>query len=112
MATFRIVPSSQQYRWPSGDYRPVALLAVTPEVLEARLGVTFEHGRDDLDEYRELGLELSSGRRVLLNWYERAPEPRGLDLWTDAADDPVAARDETLKALGLSTSTLLWVPEL
>jgi hypothetical protein len=87
------------------------MFRATPDDLTARLNLQFETGCDQLDYYRRVGLILPSGRRVVINWYERAPEPRGFTLHTDSEDDFVSAREETLAALELDRTAIMWVPE-
>src|SRR5690349_13002651 len=101
MHRFRLVPLSE-FRWPSGDYRDAGTLRLTPHDIERRLAVSFDRGLDDLDYYRALALRLPSGRPVVLNWYERAPEPRQLSVLADASDDLAAALAETLESLALA----------
>ena len=86
------------------------MFATPPEILTARTGLQFESGVDDLDYFRELGLELPSGRHVVLLWHERAPV-QGLCLQIDAGDDPASARADLLATLPLTESELIWVPE-
>lgn len=98
------------HQWPAGASQPAATLAVNPEVLADWFGVRFERGADERDDYRAAGLELPSGRRVMLWWYERAPEPRGMRVLADRNDDPAAACDETLMVLGLCAGDVMWRP--
>jgi hypothetical protein len=101
--------SRAEYRWPNGYSRAAAMFAITPEELTTRTGVAFESGVDDLDYFRAVGLELSSGRHVLLLWHERTPV-LGLQLDIDLEDDPDNARAETMKALGISAAEVIWQP--
>jgi len=98
-----------EHRWPSGIARSAAMFSTTPEAVTARTGVAFESGVDDLDYFRAAGVELPSGRRVLLLWYERAPV-LGLQLEIDSADDPAAARSEAMAALDLASDEVMWSP--
>jgi len=107
---YRPVSLNDDYRWPSGTSRTAAVFAVTPEAVTARIGLAFEAGVDDLDYFRAVALDLESGRRVLLTWYERSPVP-GLVLEIDGQDDPAAARAETLEALSLTLEQVQWIPE-
>lgn len=109
MANWRAF-SREEHRWPSGQSRPAALFAITPEGLTARTGVPFWAGLDELDYFRAAAVELSSARRVLLIWHERSPVP-GLALEIDFADDPAAARAEVMDALDLTPAEVLWMPE-
>ena len=110
MADYRQL-RSDELRWPSGSYRSAALLDLPPQALDASRGLTFYAGSDDLDYFRAAAVALPSGRRVALWWYERAPEPRGLELRIDAADDPAAARAEAFAALQLPHDAIVWVPD-
>lgn len=106
---FRVVPLSA-FSWPSGDYRDAGTLWLTPDDIERSLAISFQRGVDDLDYYRALALLLPTGRRVVLNWYERAPEPRQLSVLADASDDLAAALVETLDALALPADLVSWRP--
>ena len=97
--------------WNGADERAAAKLRVTPEELEARCGITFEPGHDQLDFDRRAGLVLPSGQRVVLQWYERAPEPRGVAVYVDRAEGVSTAVDQTLAVLGLTTAEVLWIPD-
>lgn len=89
------------FAWPTGECRRAADLAVSPEILDGWFGVPLEVGHEGEEPFRVAALELPSGRRVQLRWYEHAPEPRGLRLLADASDDPDQACEETLLVLGL-----------
>ena len=106
---FRALLRRDEHRWPSGIFRSAAVFSITPDELIARTGLPFESGVDDLDDYRAAGLELPSGRRVELLWYEHAPVA-GLELRVDLADDPAAAREEAMAALDVSAAEVLWIP--
>jgi hypothetical protein len=106
---YRQVPLNEDYRWPSGTSRAAAVFAVAPDVVTVRTGLAFEAGVDDLDYFRAVALDLGSGRRVLLTWYERSPVP-GLVLEIDGDDDPEAARAETMEALGVTPEEVQWIP--
>jgi hypothetical protein len=97
--------------WNGVEERAAAKLRVTPEELEARCGITFERGHDELDFDRRAGVVLPSGQRVVLQWYERAPEPRGVVVYVDRAEAVATALDQTLAVLGLTTTEVLWIPE-
>ena len=88
------------YRWPSGMDRSAGTFSTSPEVITARTGLEFDRDLDDLDYFRALGLELPSGRHVVLLWYERSPMP-ALSLQIDLADDPAAGRRDLMTVLEL-----------
>ncbi len=94
--------------WAPDACRAAAVLAISPEIMSGWFGVEFERAADAHPAYRAAGLELPSGRRVVLRWDDEAPEPRGLRLLADLRDDPAAACDETLLVLGLSPRDVMW----
>ena len=97
-------------RWPSGIDKALAVLRLEPEELEPRYGVRFTPGRDDLDEFREAGLRLHSGRPVLLLRYQRSPGP-GTMVSIDDGDDANEALSELRAAFGLSARDLTWISD-
>lgn len=99
-----------EYRWQSGIDRSAGMFSTSPEIITARTGLEFERDVDDLDYFRAVGLELPSGRHVVLLWYDRSPV-QGLSLQIDLADDALAARQDVMATLGLSPDELLWVPD-
>ena len=110
MAEYRSLFSRDDYSWPSGLPRAAALFNTWPQEVTHRTGIAFESGVDDLDYYRAAGVELPSGRRIILLWHERAPV-LGLELLIDLADEPDAARTETMAALEFGPADVLWVPD-
>ena len=111
MPDYRQVFAREGYRWPSGDCRSAATFSITPEAMSARTGLKFESGVNDLDHFRAAGVELPSGRRVNLLWYERAPI-LSLELQIDSADDLAAAREELMRVLGVEARELSWMPNV
>ena len=87
------------------------MLRATPDELEARHGISWLRGHDQLDRDRRAGVVLPSGQCVILQWHERAPEPRGVVVYVDRSDDLSGVRAETLAALGLTPDDVLWIPE-
>ena len=110
MALYHQVFAHDGFRWPSGIDRAAAAFSTTPEALSARTGLQFEPGVGNLDYYRAAGVRLPSGRQVELVWHERSPVP-ALELRVDAADDPAAACQEVMGALGIQASEVSWVPD-
>lgn len=94
--------------WAPDSCRAAAMLAISPEIMSGWFGVDFEQAADARPAYRAAGLELPSGRRVVLRWDDEAPEPRGLRLLADLRDDAAAACDETILVLGLSPRDVMW----
>ena len=110
MSAYRSIFTRGDYHWPSGMDRAAATFSVAPETVTERTGIAFESGVDDLDYFRAAGVELPSGRRVVLVWYERSPV-QGLVLEVDAKDDPAAALLETMAALKLEPTEVSWTPD-
>ena len=99
-----------EYRWPSGIDRSAGTFSTRPEHITARTGLEFESDHDDLDYFRAIGLELPSGRHVVLLWYERSPIP-SLSVQIESADDPIAARTDLMATLGLRPEEVSWTPD-
>ena len=78
--------------WNSANERAAAVLGVTPQDLEARHGISWLQGNDQLDFDRRAGLVLPSGQNVILQWYDHAPKPRGVVLYVDRSDNLPAVR--------------------
>lgn len=94
--------------WPADRCTPAAVLAISPEIMSGWFGVEFGAPADRGATGRTAGVELPSGRRVLLRWDDAEPEPRAMRLLADRADDPDAACDEALLVLGLSSHDVIW----
>jgi hypothetical protein len=97
--------------WNGAGERAAAMFRITPDELEARCGISWLRGNDQLDFDRRAGLVLPSGQHVILQWYERAPEPRGVVLYVDRSDDLPGVRAQTLAVLGLANADVSWIPE-
>ena len=104
------VLSLDGFQWPSGDGMDVAMLDIRPEIIEARFGVEFQRGADDLDYVRELAILLPSGHPVVLVWHERAPVP-GLEVRCDVGVPAAVARQEVLAALEVRDDRVIWAPD-
>ena len=91
--------------WPSGSSKAVGLISIESPALEGR-GVQFRPGSDELSSFIEAALRLPSGRALLLI---RRPNPSpGIEVWADAADDPVAALGELRSTLDLGENEVVW----
>ena len=97
-------------RWPSGDSRPIAVLALEPDELAARYGLTYDEAVDDLDRVQLAAIGLADGSQLWLSKHLEDPNP-GMVVRIDVADDPVSARAQLLAALGLDERALLWTSE-
>ena len=97
-------------RWPSGDSRPIAVLALDPDELATRHGVIFDDAIDDLDRVQLAAIGLADGSQLWLSKHLGDPNP-GTVVRIDAAADPVAARVQLLGALGLDGRTFRWTSD-
>jgi len=94
-------------RFPSGDSRPLAVLAKEPDEIEARWGLRFSDGIDELDAFRFAVVDLPGSLRAALAKHDGDPNP-GTVVRVDAAADPVEAKARLIAALGLGTGDVLW----
>jgi septum formation protein len=98
-------------RWPSGDSRFVAMLALEPVQLAGRYGISFiTWEADGLGPCEGAGVRLPSGRHLLLTRHEHQPEP-GTFVEADWADDAREACRELLDALGLDERACTWMSD-
>ncbi len=93
--------------WPSGDSRPVAVLALEPDALAERYGLAFAVDVDDLDRYRLAAVELDDGQQVWLLRHVGDPNP-GTVVRVDARADVEAMRHALVRAFGLSPADIIW----
>jgi hypothetical protein len=93
-------------RWPSGESRFIATLALEPVDLAARHGASFVAWESDgLGPCEGAAVRLPSGRHLLLTRYEHQPEP-GTHVEADWEDDPADALRELLAVLELDEDVL------
>lgn len=88
-------------KWPSGDSKTVAVLRSTPEELEAKFGLKFEHCSDDLDGYDIAAVAVGEIGQLWLWRYEHAPEG-ATEVVVDSAvtnSRALASLDELLEPL-------------
>jgi hypothetical protein len=93
--------------WPSGDSKPIAVLALEPKELAARYGLTFRKGLDDLGAYRLVAVELSNGVQAWISNHDGDPNP-GSVVYVDAGLDIAKAQTQLVNLLGISRDDLLW----
>jgi hypothetical protein len=93
--------------FPSGDSRPIAVLADEPPALTKRFGLRFYDGLDDLDRFRYAVVDLTDQRQAVLYRYVGDPNP-GTVVRIDGNVDPVTARQELTDRLSLSADDILW----
>lgn len=103
----RPVRQVSEGKWPSGREKAIGVLRFSPSDLEA-LGLEFTSGADDLDTFKQAGLQLYSGRLLLLMRYANDSAP-GTTVLADSVDDAAAAREELLLSLALPADSYSWV---
>jgi hypothetical protein len=109
MPSFRVVSQAEDYVWPSGRPDFAAVVSIQPDQLEGVIGQPLVSGTEEgLGHWVGIGLQLPSGRMVELVRYEHGSLP-GFYLMIDSADDPQAARSETVQALGLPKDAFEWI---
>lgn len=96
------------HRWPSGDNRPIATLALDPAALTARYGPVFEDSWDNLDYVQRAAIELADGSQAWLMRHRGDPAP-GTVVYVDAEVDFGRARAFVLQALDLTSAAFSWV---
>jgi hypothetical protein len=108
---FELVPEGTS--WPSGNYRSIAMLPITPErvaaVVEAPLVSGIEPG---LGPWEAIGLRLKSGASVELIYYSMAPEPKGVEVRVDQNANFHASLQQVIALFGLPLESLDWVSPL
>ena len=93
--------------WPSGDSRPIAMLALEPDELASGYGFAFEEGYDALDYFKRAAIALADGSQVWLMRHRGNPVA-GTIIYADAAADPSRVRGLLAHALGLDEADFLW----
>lgn len=95
-------------KWPSGRSRTIAYLRLSPADLDAKYGLKFARGIDDLDHYEQAIVRLGSGRTVTLVRYRGEQEP-GTAVEVDSGDNAAAARAELQRTLNLRENDYSWI---
>lgn len=99
------------FRWPGGIDKAVAVLIAEPSDLAARYGIEFTRDLDDLDYHQLAVVRLLSGRLVMFIRYQRSPHP-GTTVLIDCGDSLAAAWAELRSTLDLNDSDTNWRSEL
>ena len=94
-------------RWPSGDSKPVAVLALTPHELTATFQLVFEHDNDELGEYVIAAIAYQGNEQAWLLHRPNAPTP-GVEVHIDGRASSDAALSRLVRLLNLSPSRILW----
>jgi hypothetical protein len=103
--SFRVL---RKGRWPSGDDKPAATLAISVGEMRDHISAAFQSGKDDLGPFQQLGLRLASGRLVLLQHYDQSPS-ENLDVYVDREDNVAQALEELRSSLRLPPEKLEWI---
>ncbi len=102
----RQVPPHRHF--PSGDSRPLVVLAGEPRELAARYGLSFEEGADDFDAFHLVAVALADGSQAWLLKYRGDPNP-GTVVYVDTGADFARAKALLAQALELADEDILWV---
>jgi hypothetical protein len=99
---------------PSKPLRGLAVMRLSPDEFVASLGVRFQSGADDLDEF-DYAQVVADGETFFLLRYQNSPDP-GTELLGARDTDPDTAVARFLTAAGLDANDVTWktdwVPEL
>jgi len=104
MKLYQVVQAGE---WPSGQDKPAAQLRFTAKEMRRRLGPPLSDA-DDLGSFQQWGLQLSSGRLVLLAQYDDTPE-EGIVAYIDSQDNVHEALAELSRAFDFESSDFIWV---
>jgi hypothetical protein len=100
-------------RWPSGNFKPIAVLDVSRETLEAWFGDKLLEGNDvGLGPWEGCMGLLPSGDPIELVYHPDAPSPRGYELRCDSLAESCAVLTQTLHTLGVDQSSVSWAAGL
>lgn len=96
-------------RWPSGDSKPVAFLAVDPDRFVERYGLVFEQDADELGAYRLAAISVPPDQA----WFViRADSPRrGVEVYADKQADDRFTLLKVLHALKLQRRHVVWASD-
>jgi hypothetical protein len=100
-------PAAPASAFPSGDSRPIAVLAGEPSTLAQRFGLCFAEGFDDLDRFRYATVDLGGNCQAWLYKHLGDPNP-GTVVRVDSGTDPAVARRELTARLSLAPGDVLW----
>lgn len=100
-------PTAPASAFPSGESRPLAVLAGEPATLAQRFGLRFAEGIDDLDRFLYAIVDLGDSCQAWLYKHDGDPNP-GTVVRVDSGTDPAAARRELTARLSLSPGDVLW----
>lgn len=99
-------------KWPSGDFKEIAIIDISPEVLGQKAGMALCEGDEvGLGRWQSIGGKLRSGAVIELISYD-ASLPRGFILRVDVGSDMARALQDTLMALGVGAESVLWTASL
>jgi hypothetical protein len=100
-------PTAPASAFPSGDSRPIAVLAGEPSTLAERFGLHFAEGSDDLDRFHFAIIDLGDNCQAWLYKHFGDPNP-GTVIRVDSGTDPAAARRALTARLSLAPDDILW----
>lgn len=99
----------QGIRWPSGDYRDVAVLPISDSEVQAVFGELTEGTEPGLGMWLAIGFKLPDQSLVELINYKASPPPAGYILRLDKHANTEPSLSHMLSVFGLSKDALLWL---
>ena len=95
-------------RFPSGDFRDLAEISLSPQEISACYGLVFADLFDDLDWFKLAAVALPGGAQAWLLKYKGDQYP-GTLVRVDAAADLSLAKGQLQQAFGLTDADFRWV---
>jgi len=89
--------------------KPIAVLNMEPSEITSKLGIVFETTRDDLDYLKAALVKVESGNQYAFVRHLHAPNTGTDILMNEKRSDIMAALDEVLHALELTSEDLKWI---
>ena len=107
MLDFEIV--AQGTRWPSGDFRDVAVLPISDSEVREVFGELTEGTEPGLGDWLAIGFKLPDQSLIELINYKASPLPTGYILRLDKRAHTEPSLSHVLSAFGLSKDALSWL---
>jgi hypothetical protein len=94
-------------KWPSGDYRPILSLLVSPSALASRFNGYLIDGKDDLDEFTAVCFHVEGVGPVLFVSHANDPSPQ-TEVDVDFGVDADAAMRLVMAEFDINEIDVLW----
>jgi hypothetical protein len=100
-------------RWPSGDFRDIAILPIDENAVSDKFRAPLHRGVESgLGPWAALGIQHSGGALVELICYQYIPPPSGFIVRIDSAEKFSEILDAVLGTFNLQREQLPWISEL